>query len=99
FMGHGCTVAQAFVIEGVGQAAKSAGFAVPGGLGVSEGGYIVVGSLFGIAPPVAIALSLIKRLREITWGLPSLVLWQWLEHAWSARDVRSGDSSLSRSGS
>jgi putative membrane protein len=98
FMGHGCTLAQAFVVEGVGQAAKSAGFAVPGGLGVSEGGYVVVGSLFGIAPPVAIALSLIKRLREIAWGVPSLVLWQWLEHAWSARPVRSGGSSLSRSG-
>lgn len=83
FMGHDCSLATGFVIEGVGEAAKSAGFAVPGALGVSEGGYMVVGGLFGIAPPVAIALSLIKRLREIAWGLPALVLWQWLEHAWS----------------
>ena len=82
FMGHDCSLATGFVIEGVGEAAKSAGFAVPGALGVSEGGYMVVGGLFGIAPPVAIALSLIKRLREIAWGVPSLLLWQWLEHAW-----------------
>ncbi|MFT9417725.1 lysylphosphatidylglycerol synthase domain-containing protein [Acetobacter sp.] len=85
FMGHDCSLATGFVIEGVGEAAKSAGFAVPGALGVSEGGYMVVGGLFGIAPPVAIALSLIKRLREIAWGVPALVLWQWLEHVWSDR--------------
>ncbi|MBO1326459.1 flippase-like domain-containing protein [Acetobacter sp. TBRC 12305] len=83
FMGHDRSAAVSFVIEGVGEAAKSAGFAVPGALGVSEGGYIVVGSLFGIAPDAAIALSLVKRLREMAWGLPSLVLWQWLEQAWS----------------
>ncbi|MFT9257431.1 MAG: flippase-like domain-containing protein [Acetobacter sp.] len=82
FMGHDRSIAVSFVIEGVGEAAKSAGFAVPGALGVSEGGYVVVGSLFGIAPEAAMALSLVKRLRELAWGLPSLALWQWLEHAW-----------------
>lgn len=82
FLGHDRSLAVGFVIEGVGEAAKSAGFAVPGALGVSEGGYILVGSLFGVAPPVAIALSLIKRVREIALGVPSLCLWQVLEHRW-----------------
>ncbi|MFT8783512.1 lysylphosphatidylglycerol synthase domain-containing protein [Acetobacter syzygii] len=98
FMGHDCSLATGFVIEGVGEAAKSAGFAVPGALGVSEGGYLVVGGLFGIAPPVAIALSLIKRLREIAWGVPSLVLWQWLEHAWSGRTNNTEKSHFPHSG-
>lgn len=84
FLGHDCSLWVGFVIEGVGEAAKSIGFAVPGALGVSEGGYVLVGELFGVAPQVAMALSLIKRVREILWGLPSLALWQWLEHAWCA---------------
>ena len=29
---------------------------------------------------MSIALALIKRLREIVLGLPSLAAWQWLEH-------------------
>ncbi|MFT9398652.1 flippase-like domain-containing protein [Acetobacter sp.] len=82
FMGYDCSLAVGFVIEGVGEAAKSVGFAVPGALGVSEGGYVLVGGLFGVPPQMAMALSLIKRVREIVWGLPSLILWQWLEHAW-----------------
>lgn len=84
FLGHGCSLWVGFVIEGVGEAAKSIGFAVPGALGVSEGGYVLVGGLFGVPPQVAMALSLIKRVREIVWGLPSLALWQWLEHSWCA---------------
>lgn len=98
FMGHGCSLATGFVIEGVGEAAKSAGFAVPGALGVSEGGYIMVGSLFGMPPAVAIALSLIKRLREIAWGLPSLILWQWLEHSWRPYAERLRKMPFSRTG-
>lgn len=82
FLGHDRSLATGYVIESVGQIAKSAAFAVPGGLGVSEGGYVLVGSLFGLPPTVSIALSLIKRLREIAWGVPSLMMWQWLEHHW-----------------
>ncbi|MCX2560949.1 lysylphosphatidylglycerol synthase domain-containing protein [Acetobacter farinalis] len=85
FMGHDCPLSVGFVIEGVGEAAKSVGFVVPGALGVSEGGYLLIGGLFGISPPVAIALSLIKRMREIAWGVPSLVVWQCLEHRWDTR--------------
>ncbi len=87
FMGHDRSLATGYVIESVGQIAKSAAFAVPGGLGVSEGGYVLVGSLFGLPPTVSIALSLIKRLREIAWGLPSLVIWQWLETHWRPEHV------------
>ncbi|MBB2204243.1 lysylphosphatidylglycerol synthase domain-containing protein [Gluconacetobacter takamatsuzukensis] len=82
FMGHDRSLAHGFVIESVGQAAKSVGFAVPGALGVSEGGFILIGSLCGLPPAVSIGLSLIKRLREIAWGLPALAGWQWMETHW-----------------
>ena len=69
----------AFVIESLGQAARSAGFAVPGALGVQEAGFILVCGLFAIPPDTAIALSMVKRARELAVGLPGLVAWQWAE--------------------
>ena len=78
-MGHEVSLRQAFVIEALGMAARSAGFAVPGALGVQEGGFILVCGLFGLAPDVAIALSMLKRLREITIGATGLLTWQWHE--------------------
>ena len=70
---------EAFVIESLGQAARSAGFVVPGALGVQEAGFILVCGLFGIHPDTAIALSMVKRARELAVGLPGLVAWQWAE--------------------
>ena len=83
FLGHDAGLGEGLVIESLGQAVKAAGFVVPGALGISEGGYVVVGALFGLPAPVSIALALIKRLREILLGLPALAAWQWLEHRWT----------------
>jgi putative membrane protein len=58
---------------------RSAAFAVPGGLGVQEGGYVLVGSLLGIPGDNAFALSLITRLRELGLGIPGLIVWQVIE--------------------
>ena len=58
---------------------RSAAFAVPGGLGVQEGGYVLVGSLLGIPGDNAFALSLITRLRELGLGIPGLIAWQVIE--------------------
>jgi putative membrane protein len=54
-------------------------FAAPMGLGVIETAYAVVGPMFGLQPEFAVALSLIKRLRDVAVGLPALGLWQVLE--------------------
>ena len=81
FLGHDVDLAAGLVIESLGQALKAAGFAVPGALGVQEGGLIIVCQAFGLAPEVAIALSLMKRLREVTLGIPALLAWQRMEAA------------------
>jgi putative membrane protein len=78
-MGVPASLGVAFVIESLGGAARSAGFAVPGALGVQEAGFIVVCELFGIPPDTAIALSMVKRARELLVGIPGLLLWQWSE--------------------
>ena len=58
---------------------RSAAFAVPAGLGVQEGGYLVVGNLLGIPGDGALALSLVARAREIGIGVPGLITWQFIE--------------------
>ena len=78
-LGHPAGLAESLVIESLSQAIKVAGFMVPASLGVLEGGFVVVGTLFGLSPPLAIALALLRRLREIAFGLPALAAWQWLE--------------------
>jgi uncharacterized membrane protein YbhN (UPF0104 family) len=75
-MGVAITPTEALVIESLGMAARSAGFVVPGALGVQEGGFILVCGLFGIEADTAIALSMVKRLRELAVGLPGLMSWQ-----------------------
>jgi len=79
FMGIPVGLREAFILESLGQAARSAGFAVPSGVGVQEAGYLVTGAMLGLAPETALALSLAKRLREVGMGLPALLAWQWLE--------------------
>ncbi len=78
-LGHDVGLSPGLVIESLGQALKAAGFAVPGALGVQEGGLIVVCGLFHVSPELAIALSLLKRLREVVLGVPGLIAWQWSE--------------------
>jgi len=75
FLGHDVGIVPGLIIESLGQALKAVGFAVPGALGVQEGGYIVICQVFGLSPEMAIALSLMKRLREVGLGVPGLLAW------------------------
>jgi uncharacterized membrane protein YbhN (UPF0104 family) len=76
FLGHDIGIGPGLIIESLGQALKAVGFAVPGGLGIQEGGYVVICRVLGLSPEVAIALSLMKRLREILLGGLGLIFWQ-----------------------
>ena len=69
----------ALIVESLGQAFKSIGFAIPGALGVQEGGLILACRLIGVDAQGAIELSLLKRIREIGIGIPGLIAWQWIE--------------------
>jgi putative membrane protein len=63
----------ALVLESLGQAIRAAAFAVPGALGVQEGGYLLLAPLAALRPDVALALSLAKRARELLLALPGLI--------------------------
>ncbi len=66
-------------IEGLLYAVRSVAFAVPNSVGVQEGAYILLGAGFGVTPDMALALSLLKRARDLVIGLPALGAWQLAE--------------------
>ena len=74
------------MLESLAYALRSGAFFVPGAAGVQEGGYVLLGAALGIGPEFALALSLLKRGREIVLGRAALALWQWLE-GWRWRGV------------
>ncbi len=78
-LGHEISVGAALAIESLTLAVRHFAFFVPGGLGVQEASFVVFGRLVGLPPEVAVALSLARRLRELGFGAPALLSWQWLE--------------------
>lgn len=85
-------------IEGLLYAVRSAAFMVPIAAGVQEGGYLLVGAAFGLAPDQALALSLLKRGRDLTLGVPALLGWQAFEGGqwWRGRQVSVAKEKLRR---
>lgn len=75
----------AFLLESLGQAIRGAAFAIPGALGVQEGGYLLLAPLVGLSPHAALALSLAKRSREIVLGMPGLLYLYRSERVWRRR--------------
>ena len=76
WLGHPVSLPAALVLESFTLAARSLMFFAPAGLGVQEAGLIGVGHMLGLGSDVAIALSLAKRMREVLFGLPALIIWQ-----------------------
>jgi len=77
--GHPISAEAAAVLEGVNQAIRQVAFVIPAGIGVQEAGLVLFGHSLGINSELALAVSMAKRLREVLWGLASLISWQWLE--------------------
>ena len=69
----------AVILESATLAIRGAAFLVPGAVGVQEGGYILLGNLLGIPSDMALALSLVRRVRELALGIPGLITWHLIE--------------------
>jgi putative membrane protein len=83
-LGQPVSWVNALLLESLGQAIRGAAFAIPGALGVQEGGYLLLAPLAGLTPDAALALSLAKRAREILLGLPGLLYLHLAERAGAA---------------
>jgi putative membrane protein len=66
-------------IESLVYATRSAAFVIPNALGVQEAAYAVLAPVFGVKLEVGLAVSLLKRARDIAVGVPILIVWQALE--------------------
>lgn len=75
-LGHPADLVGVLALEALLDAAIAAAFVVPGAAGVQEAGYVGLGAAFGVPPDIALGVSLLRRAREIGWGLPILGLWQ-----------------------
>lgn len=69
----------ALCIDSLVSVLRTFGFLVPAAAGVQEASYVLVGALFAIAPATAVAVSFVRRAREIVVGAPVFALWQYLE--------------------
>lgn len=75
-IGHPISFWGAIAIESLLCAARSAAVFVPAAIGVQEAGYAVMMPLFGLPADIGIAVSLLKRAREVALGVPVLLSWQ-----------------------
>jgi putative membrane protein len=80
FLGSRVSFVDAFVVEVLIQLISSIAFLVPAGLGVQEGGFVLVGGLIGLDPATSLALAGARRIRDLLIYLPGLLMWQIAEH-------------------
>jgi hypothetical protein len=75
-MGQPISALDACSLIGIIGALRAAAFVLPGGWGLQEAGYMVLGKAIGVTPDIALSLSLATRARELMIGIPALTLWQ-----------------------
>ena len=69
-------LASVLAIEALVCAARSAAVFVPNALGIQEAAYAVLAPLFGVGAEFGLAVSLLKRARDVAVGVPVLLAWQ-----------------------
>ncbi|GAC1483810.1 MAG: hypothetical protein NVS2B11_09330 [Acetobacteraceae bacterium] len=78
-LGHAADLLAVLALEALLDAVIAAAFLVPGAAGVQEAGLVGLGAAFGVPPEIALSVSLLRRAKDIGWGLPILGVWQWQE--------------------
>jgi putative membrane protein len=96
FAGRPIPFGSAMVIECLVYAIRSTAFVVPNSVGVQEGAYVLLGGAFGIGPEMALALSFLKRARDLAIGLPVIAAWQAIEggRIWRRMTAKSAASPI-----
>lgn len=75
-LGFDMSIGSVIVIESLIFTLRTAAFVVPGGIGIQEGAYVLIGPLFGLPVEAALALSLAKRARDLIVDVPAMIIWQ-----------------------
>jgi putative membrane protein len=83
-LGTPLSLPSAMAVQSLLEALRSAAVFVPAAIGVQEAGYAALVPLFGLSPETGVAVSLMRRARDIAVGVPVLMVWQLVE----ARRIR-----------
>ena len=78
-LGFPIGILEALMLKSLSSTLSDAAFVVPNSYGVQEVTFVVLGGLIGMAPDVAIAVSLAIRIRELLIDVPGLIFWQHAE--------------------
>ena len=75
-LGAGTPMLWVIALEALISVVRSGAFLIPGAIGAQEVGYAALAPLVGLPPETALALSLLKRARDLAIGVPALLVWQ-----------------------
>ncbi|MEI7790716.1 MAG: lysylphosphatidylglycerol synthase domain-containing protein [Alphaproteobacteria bacterium] len=84
-MGFSTGFWSAIALQALLEGLRSALVFIPAAVGVQEAGYAALAPLFGLAPETGLAISLLRRARDVTIAVPVLLLWQLVEARRAAR--------------
>jgi putative membrane protein len=68
-----------FALEGLVSAIRSTAVIIPHALGAQEAAYTILSPLFGIGAEFGLAVSVLKRARDLAIGIPIILIWQAIE--------------------
>ena len=74
-LGAPVTLWQAVTIEALLQLTRSATFFIPGNVGAQEAGMAMYASWYSMEPSIGVAVSLLKRSRQILWSIIGFAVW------------------------
>jgi putative membrane protein len=92
-MGAHFSLTTVLMMESQVYAMRSVAFLIPAAVGVQEAAYVVASTALGLPADLALGLSLLKRARDLTLGIPALLSWQLVEarRGWRRRVPAAGD--------
>jgi glycosyltransferase 2 family protein len=74
FLGHPISLSNAWIIEAIAQLVRNGTFFIPSSIGTQEGAFLVICSYITGSSTLGIAVSVIRRFREIIWIVGGLGL-------------------------
>jgi len=78
-LGKPIALPSAIAIQSLLEGLRSALVFIPAAVGIQEAGYAGLAPLFGLAPEIGLAVSLLRRARDISVGIPVLLAWHLVE--------------------
>lgn len=84
-MGLDTGIWTAIAIQALLEGLRSATVFIPASLGIQEAGYAALAPVFGLTPEIGLAVSLLRRARDIVVAVPVLFIWQMMEARQAAK--------------